>query len=167
MTLNELNNLSGDRVKSVFTKCCGSTGWVSQMIMNVPFSNQDDLFEMAENIWFELSETDWLEAFTHHPKIGDIQSLEKKFAETRDWAGKEQSSVKSASRETIKRLAHFNEDYERKFGFIFIVCATGKSANEMLKLLESRRDNNYEKEIRIAMKEQHKITSIRLNKLLS
>ncbi len=150
-----------------FSKCCGARNWVAQMVALRPFDDRDGLLKAAERIWYACSEADWLEAFTHHPKIGDIDSLAKKFASTQAWAGNEQKGVQSASMDVLQRLAKGNSEYEKKFGFIFIVCATGKSAAEMLSLLEQRIGNSYEDELKIAMGEQHKITLIRLNKLLA
>jgi 2-oxo-4-hydroxy-4-carboxy-5-ureidoimidazoline decarboxylase len=167
MTLHELNILPKDQLKAELFKCCGSTTWVEKML---PFFPADDMAELlydAEDQWFECTEADWLEAFTHHPKIGDMDSLKNKFATTAGWASGEQESVTEAPQQTLEALAKGNADYEKKFGFIFIVCATGKSADEMLALLNERLPNNKEEEIKIAMDEQNKITQIRLQKLLS
>lgn len=136
------------------------------MSATLPIEDQEELLEKAEEFWIDSSEADWLEAFDHHPKIGDVGSLSKKFADTKEWAGEEQKRVDSATREVIDQLAKLNVDYERKFGFIFIVCATGKSAEEMLEILQSRIGNDYQSELRRAMEEQHKITVLRLKKLL-
>ncbi|MBX7046263.1 MAG: 2-oxo-4-hydroxy-4-carboxy-5-ureidoimidazoline decarboxylase [Ignavibacteria bacterium] len=151
-------------LKENLTKCCGSTNWVNAMSEDIP-DTREKLFAKAEKVWFELGEKDWLEAFTHHPKIGDLASLEKKFGSTKDFTTNEQSSVNHASMETLKELAEYNQRYEAKFGFIFIVCATGKTADEMLALIKERINNDYNTEIKIAMGEQNKITKIRLEKL--
>lgn len=167
MTLHELNILPKEQLKAALFNCCGSKNWVNKML---PFFPADDLVELlydAEDQWYECSNTDWLEAFTHHPKIGDIASLQKKFAATAEWACGEQSTFGTASQQTIEALATGNAVYETKFGFIFIVCATGKSAEEMLQLLQSRLPNTKEEEIKIAMDEQNKITQLRLQKLLA
>jgi len=135
----------------------------------LPFFPADDMVELlydAEDQWYECTEADWLEAFGHHPKIGDMDSLKKKFATTAGWASGEQGAVAEASEQTIEALAKGNAEYEKKFGFIFIVCATGKSADEMLQLLQQRLPNDKEHEIVIAMDEQNKITQIRLQKLV-
>lgn len=152
-------------LKENLIKCCGSTSWVDAMCKDFSLENKDKLLKDAEKIWFNLNEKDWLEAFTHHPKIGDLASLEKKFGSTKDFTTNEQSSVNHASMETLMELAEYNKKYEDKFGFIFIVCATGKTADEMLGLIKERINNNYDTEIRIAMGEQNKITKIRLEKL--
>jgi 2-oxo-4-hydroxy-4-carboxy-5-ureidoimidazoline decarboxylase len=135
----------------------------------LPFFPADDMVEIledAEEQWWKCSEADWKEAFAHHPKIGDVESLKKKFAATAQWASGEQSGVTTASQQTIEALAEGNRDYEEKFGYIFIVCATGKSAEEMLEILQSRLPNSPEDEIQIAADEQNKITKLRIEKLL-
>ena len=166
MTLHELNTLSREELRKALFNCCGCTAWVNQLITHFPVDDMVELLNGAEDIWYQCSESDWLEAFTHHPKIGDIESLKKKFASTAQWAGAEQGAVATAPEELLKALAAGNESYEQKFGFIFIVCATGKSAAEMLALLEARLPNSREEEIRNAMEEQDKITRLRLQKLL-
>jgi len=167
MTLEALNNLSEKEALEVLLKCCGSNHWATQVNSNRPFQRTPALMEAADTAWAACGEQDYLEAFSHHPKIGDVKSLENKFASTAQWASGEQKSVESASTSTIEKLAELNEAYASKFGFIFIVCATGKSAKEMLELLKARIYNNYADELKIAAGEQHKITIIRLNKLLS
>lgn len=148
------------------TKCCGSSAWVQQMLAFVPADDMVELLEDAEEQWWKCSKDDWKEAFAHHPKIGDVESLKKKFASTAVWASGEQGGVQSASEETLKALADGNRLYEEKFGYIFIVCATGKSADEMLQLLQERLMNDPEQEIEIAADEQNKITKLRIEKLL-
>lgn len=137
------------------------------MAQRFPFQNQEELFAAAEEIWFKLLPNDWLEAFAHHPKIGDLNSLRAKFASTRQWAEGEQARVSTASEEVLRALAEGNAQYENKFGYIFIVCATGKSAEEMLTILQSRLSNEHATELYLAAVEQSKITKIRLEKLLS
>jgi 2-oxo-4-hydroxy-4-carboxy-5-ureidoimidazoline decarboxylase len=166
MTLEELNTISQPRLKEELTKCCGSSSWVKMMMAYFPVDDRDRLLETAEEIWYECSEEDWKEAFGHHPKIGDVESLTKKFASTAQWASGEQSGVNIASKETIEALAEGNRLYEEKFGYIFIVCATGRSAEEMLAMLRSRSANKPGDEIKIAADEQNKITKLRLEKLL-
>ena len=132
-----------------------------------PVEDLVELLEASEEQWYRCSEADWLEAFTHHPKIGDINSLREKFASTAEWATDEQSSVSKTSDEVLEALAKGNELYVNKFGYIFIVFATGKSAEEMLHLLEERLLNEPAEEIKNAMEEQNKITKLRLEKLFT
>ena len=132
-----------------------------------PMDDLVELLEDAEEQWFLCSEEDWREAFSNHPKIGDRDSLSKKFATTAEWESNEQSGVNNASGEVMANLHKLNLDYEKKFGYIFIVNATGKDAGEMLSLLEERLSNTPEAEMDIAADEQNKITSIRLQKLIT
>jgi 2-oxo-4-hydroxy-4-carboxy-5-ureidoimidazoline decarboxylase len=166
MTLHELNTLPKEQLIEELTKCCGSSVWVNKMLPFFPADDLVELLEDAEEQWFKCSEDDWKEAFSHHPKIGDTDSLKKKFASTAQWASGEQSGVNTASEQTIEALASGNKKYEEKFGYIFIVCATGKSAEQMLEILASRLPNDPKDEIEIAADEQRKITRLRLEKLL-
>ena len=167
MTLEALNDLEPVALKEALRTCCGSSVWAENMVVLFPVTDPSTLFAAAVEIWRNCSEKDWREAFTHHPKIGDIEGLKKKFAATEAWASAEQSGTGSASLEVLEALAKGNRIYEEKFGYIFIVCATGKSAAEMLGLLRERLGNEPEEEILIAMGEQEKITRLRLEKLLS
>ena len=168
MTLSELNHLPTPALVEALQKCCGSSAWVNQMAVVFPISNAETLMDEAKTKWNSLREADWREAFAHHPKIGgNVVALREKFASTSAWAEGEQASVKEASQATLEALAAGNEDYERKFGYLFIVCATGKTADEMLALLQARLPNKPEDEIVIAMREQDKITRIRLEKLIA
>lgn len=166
MTIKEFNQFSAEDAKSEIFKCCGCTSWAIKLTDNRPFNTIDDLRITSDTIWSTVSEADLMEAFSHHPKIGDKGSLQKKFA-TKEWASNEQSEVNNASEEIIDELAKGNADYEKKFGYIFIVCATGKSATEMLEMLKNRLPNSPEVEIKIAAREQNKITHLRINKLFS
>jgi|JI9StandDraft_2_1071091.scaffolds.fasta_scaffold07183_4 5-hydroxyisourate hydrolase/2-oxo-4-hydroxy-4-carboxy-5-ureidoimidazoline decarboxylase len=162
MNLSDFNNLEKEVAAKHLLDCCGSQKWVAEMMAHFPFESEKQLVDLSAKIWYDdCGENDWRESFTHHPKIGDIKSLTEKFA------GKEQAGVAIATAETISQLAQANTDYENKFGFIFIVCATGKSANEMLQLLLDRLQNTAKEELHIAMGEQQKISIIRFKKLLT
>ena len=164
MTIAAFDHLPLEEKKTLLFQCCGSMAWVSKMIAMPPVEDLIDLFEDAEEKWYECTEADWKEAFGHHPKIGDIDALRKKFAGDQ-FAGGEQSSIRGATEETLKLLAKGNKNYEEKFGYIFIVYATGKTAEEMLGILNSRLMNTPAEEIMIAMDEQNKITKLRLEKI--
>jgi 2-oxo-4-hydroxy-4-carboxy-5-ureidoimidazoline decarboxylase len=166
MTLRELNILPKEKLKQQLFKCCGSKTWVEKMLPFFPADDLVELLEDAEEQWYECSVDDWKDAFAQHPRIGDMTSLKEKFASTAKWAEGEQGSVSIASTETLEALAAGNREYEEKFGYIFIVCATGKSATEMLELLKSRLTNRPNEELEIAVDEQNKITKLRLEKLL-
>ena len=166
MTLESLNSLTSSEAMTQFKLCCGASNWVRIMENNRPFDSTDNLFQKAESIWFSLSTDDWLEAFIHHPKIGNIDSLWNKFHNTKSLSENEQFGVNDASENTLIKLAKLNQLYEDKYGFIFIVCATGKSSKEMLALIKKRLENNPETEMQNAVIEQNKITQIRLQKIL-
>ena len=148
--------------RQVLQRACGSTQWIDRMMARRPFGSHDALLEAAREEWFALDEADWLEAFSHHPRIGDRASLEARFPQTHDLSSKEQSGIGLAGADVLEALAQANHDYFDRFGFIFIVCATGKSAAEMLALLLARLQNDRETELRNAAEEQSKITARRL-----
>jgi 2-oxo-4-hydroxy-4-carboxy-5-ureidoimidazoline decarboxylase len=166
MTLDELNRLPAGEARPALERCCGARAWAAEMCERRPYESRAQLLATAERIWRSLAPSDWREAFTRHPRIGDVASLRRRFAATAAWAASEQSGATSASEATLAELAAGNRAYEEKFGYIFIVCATGKSADEMLRLLEERIPNDPEREIANAAEEQMKITRIRLEKLL-
>ena len=161
MTLDELNKLPPPELQATLQLCNGSSHWVELMSAQFPMPDKVTLLAAAEEHWRACSPADGLEAFSHHPRIGDLASLKQK------WAGGEQASITHAQLDTLEASAAGNSEYEVRFGYIFIVNATGKSAAEMLELLRKRLHNTPEDEIHIAMAEQGKITIIRLEKLLS
>jgi|SRR5947209_10810095 len=157
--------MSPDDARAALLRCCGSRRWADAMTARRPFASADDMLRAADAIWAGVDRADWLEAFAAHPRIGDLESLRKKFAATADWARGEQAGVGGADEEMIRALAEGNREYEAKFGQIFIVCATGKTAAEMLGILRGRLANDAETELRIAAAEQAKISRLRLEKL--
>lgn len=166
MTLEQLNQLAADEANTAFMQCCVAERWVQGMVAAQPFASVKQLFETADSLWNGLDEADYLQAFEGHPKIGDVTSLKKKYASTKQLAAGEQSSVNQATDDVIQALADGNTAYEQRYGFIFIVCATGKSAADMLALLQARMHNERADEVQNAAAEQAKITQIRINKLL-
>ena len=167
MKLEDFNKQNQVKAGQDLFKCCGSTAWVNKTMENFPFNSIEDLKISSDRNWFSCKKEDWLEAFSHHPKIGDQSSADKKHSSTAEWAKQEQSAVNDAGQIILSELVKANQSYENKFGFIFIVCATGKTAAEMLKLLNDRINNEPDKELHIAINEQNKITHLRINKLLS
>lgn len=167
MTLTALNTLPPEQLKEALGKCCGATAWIEKMMQEFPVKDEETLLAAASRHWHACTEQDWREAFGHHPKIGDPHALKQKYALTAQWAAGEQAGTIDASTVILRAMAKGNMLYEEKFGYIYIVCATGKSAPEMLSLLSERLKNGPEEEIKIAMEEQEKITAIRLKKLLS
>ena len=161
-----LNALSPEGAFTVLEQACGASRWVQAMVDERPYQDLEALKQAAQRLWETMERSDILEAFDHHPRIGaDIQALRKKFASTASLSESEQASVAEASEETLLALRDGNKKYEARYGHIFIVCATGKSAQEMLELLEARMDNAPEEELRIAAAEQAKITQIRLENI--
>jgi 2-oxo-4-hydroxy-4-carboxy-5-ureidoimidazoline decarboxylase len=168
LTLDGFNGLPIKAAQAELERCCGSKRWVAEMIEARPFISQGALLDSAGRVWRRLSPADWQEAFSHHPQIGAQTGAAKsdsKLARTSDWASEEQKGTANASAQTLKKLADGNIAYQARFGYIFLVCATGKSAEEMLGLLEARMSNSPETELKIAAAEQEKITQIRLEKL--
>jgi OHCU decarboxylase len=167
VSLKRLNELTRDEAMREFLKCCGSKRWAEAMIERRPFENVDGLTQTASDVWWSLKHDDWLEAFRRHPKIGEKKAAEAVPTQSQQWSGKEQSGMHDAGATTIEALAQLNREYEEKFGYIFIVCATGKSADEMLALLRQRLPHDPDTELPIAAAEQAKITELRLKKLIN
>ena len=164
--LDKINSAHDATAEAMFLDCCGSSNWAKSMTAARPFATVESLLEKAAEIWRKLDSEDWLEAFSRHPKIGEKKAAEKQAKQSAEWSGDEQSGVANADERVIDALAEANRLYFEKFGFIFIVCATGKTAAEMLLLCEARLKNEADVEITIAAEEQNKITQIRLGKLL-
>lgn len=160
-----LNSMSDADAAEALAQCCAAPAWIAQMAISRPFASDANVAHAAAEIWWSLDRDQWLKAFAAHPKIGDLRSLQAKFAKTATWASSEQAGADAASEETLRDLATLNQQYEDRFGYIFIVCATGKSAEEMLALLQERLRNDAASELRIVAGEQLKITLLRLEKL--
>lgn len=165
--LERLNSQSEDLTRTELLKCCGSRGFINRLLEQRPFSDLEDLLAKAEATWWSLDEAEWLQAFRSHPKIGERKAAEKTSIAAERWSEQEQSGVRNAGAATLELLADLNQEYEAKFGYIFIVCATGKSSEEMISLLRQRLLNAPEAELRVAAAEQQKITQLRLKKLLN
>jgi 2-oxo-4-hydroxy-4-carboxy-5-ureidoimidazoline decarboxylase len=149
-------------------RCCGATRWVDGMLASRPFGDDASLLRAADRVWNALGPADVREALTHHPRIGaDLGELRRRYADTASWASGEQAGVRAADEATLLALRDGNVEYESRFGHIFVVCATGKSAAEMLALLRARIGNDAEAELAIAAAEQAKITRLRLEKLIA
>ncbi len=164
--LIKLNSLVGPEAEKEFLKCCGSAEWAQRMSSARPFTSVEQLLETADRIWWSLDSQDWLEAFHSHPKIGERKAAAATSAEAQKWSESEQAGTRGAAKQTIDALAELNREYEEKFGHIFIVCAAGKTSEEMLVNLRDRFKNDPSQELRIAAGEQAKITRLRLNKLI-
>jgi 2-oxo-4-hydroxy-4-carboxy-5-ureidoimidazoline decarboxylase len=157
--VNWLNEMEPRACADAFRLCCGSDAWVRSMVAARPFVNRNDLLQKSDHIWQSLQRADWLQAFAAHPQIGSRAA--------QGWAAGEQAGARDADSSVFTRLSVLNREYESRFGYIFIVCATGKSAAEMLALIESRLENEPGTELHVAAEEQRKITRLRLEKLLT
>jgi len=166
MNLEKLNALTVEQATHTFMQCCTASTWVNAMVAARPYNDMRQLTKQADSAWQELAEVDYLEAFEGHPQIGNVATLRAKYANTKALASGEQSFVNEASEQVLLDLAKGNADYLEKFGFIFIVCATGKSAAQMLALLLTRLPNDKNAELVNAAEEQRKIFHLRLEKLL-
>ena len=162
-----LNALDPDSAKRELLKCCGSRAWAEAVEQTRPYASVEQLIARANEVWWKLEAADWLEAFRSHPKIGEKKAATAVAAESQQWSAQEQQGVQHGARGAIEQLSRLNRAYEEKFGFIFIVCATGKSSDEILALLETRMENDPATELPIAAAEQAKITELRLRKLLA
>jgi OHCU decarboxylase len=194
MRLDELNALDRETAEQVFLRCCGSTEWARGMAARRPFRDTETMVEEAETLWRTLDADDWLEAFKAHPRIGEPQQAGEaggtggaggageagRVGEAGraggtgkagglglDWSAREQRGMDVADAATRQRLAAANRAYETRFGFTYIVCATGKRAGEMLDSGERRLTHSREEELRIAAGEQLKITRLRLANLVT
>ncbi|HUB53051.1 MAG TPA: 2-oxo-4-hydroxy-4-carboxy-5-ureidoimidazoline decarboxylase [Terracidiphilus sp.] len=146
--------------------CCGARRWAAAMVAQRPIESEEKLFAVADRIWSTMDKPDWMEAFACHPRIGE-RKADHATAKSKEWSLQEQSAAGSAAQEILARLARGNALYEERFGFTYIVCATGKSAEEMLAILERRLKSDRETELREAAEQQRQITQIRLRKWLT
>ena len=165
MKVDELDAMPAEQAADAFRSCCGSSRWVKEMVRRRPFGSVADVLASADEAWDLTGEEDWREAFSHHPRIGDLKPAATQSSQAAEWSAGEQSAVQSATGTVQSDLAKANREYEDRFGHICIVCATGKSPDQLLEIARKRLANNPEKEIRIAAEEQRKITQLRLKKL--
>jgi 2-oxo-4-hydroxy-4-carboxy-5-ureidoimidazoline decarboxylase len=160
-----LDRANRDAARAMLHACCGSQRWIEGMLASAPFGSHEALLVAARAVWFGLSEDDWREAFRQHPEIGGRASLARRFPTTHEHSAREQAGVSHAAADVLTALADGNRLYRERFGYIFIVCASGRSAEEILSILTQRLTNPPEAEIHVAAEEQAKITEIRLESL--
>ena len=166
MTLADLNDMPADRAAPLLQSCCGAHAWVQTMLARRPFTSLDTLLDMADTVWWSLKHEDWLEAFAHHPRLGEQRAQSDTTSMARNWSADEQSRVAAAATDVLAALANANREYEARFGYICIICATAKSADEILAITRGRLSNTPSVELRIAAEEQRKITRLRLERLV-
>src|SRR5436190_6839753 len=162
MTIADFDHLDKESKRKLLYQCCGSSAWVEKMLTIPPAEDLIDLFEDAEEKWYECKEADWKEAFSNAAKSGDLDSMDKELYST---PGSGQQSSTRTVPEVLKSLADAKKAYEKKFGYVFVAADVEKSAGEILGMLTARLNNEPREEIKIAMDEQNKITRIRLGKL--
>ena len=155
---HRLNALPAATARTELTRCCGAERWVDRMLAARPFGSDAALFETAERVWWQLAPSDWLAAFACHPRIGDHETPD-------EWSRAEQAGVADAGTDVRRDLARGNREYEARFGHVFLICATGRTADEMLGELRRRLAHDAATELRTAAAEQAKITRLRLEKL--
>lgn len=158
--------MPGPKVAAALAECCGSTRWVSGMVARRPFESRRAIHAAADEVWWSLGANDWREAFAAHPRIGERSGISGESGRAGKWAEGEQRSVERANRDIRNALEAVNFEYEERFGYIYIVCATGKTAEEMLGLARERLHNDPDDELKVAAEEQRQITRLRLDKLL-
>lgn len=167
LSIAQLNALPADEAVEAFRACCGTDWWCDQMAACRPFQEVTQVHDTADAIFDQMGEGHWMQAFAAHPKIGDMDSLRMKFAGNKQWSAGEQAGVNEADEAVLSDLARGNDAYEKRFGYIFIVCASGLSAAQMLSMLQTRLRNDPQTEAAIASGEQRKITHLRLDKMLA
>ena len=165
--LEQWNRLSSEDAEKDILPCCGSTAWARALANRRPFENEDFLLSASDEIWRSLRPSEWLEAFSKHPRIGERKAPPAAAEQSAAWSAEEQHTVGSAAETIREALAEANREYERRFGRTFIVSATGKLAAEMLDILRHRLHNDEATELREAAEEQRKITNLRLKKWLA
>ena len=151
-----LNALSEEQARAELLRCCGSRRWAERVAAARPFANDAALHAAADGAWWQLDPVDWREAFAAHPRIGERAG---------GWAGREQAGMSGATDEMRAAFAAANAEYEQRFGHVFLICATGRGAAEMLADLRRRLANDPASELRVAAAEQAKITRLRLERL--
>jgi 2-oxo-4-hydroxy-4-carboxy-5-ureidoimidazoline decarboxylase len=161
-----LNAATREEAAALLARCCGSSRWVEGMLERRPFASRAALDDAADEVWARMTPKDFIEAFGHHPRIGSRgEPPAERHKPTADWSREEQSAASHTDASTTKALRQANLAYEERFGFVFLVCATGRSAPEMLRSLDARLQNDAETELSIAAAEQAKITRLRLEKI--
>jgi OHCU decarboxylase len=165
ITVDALNEMSSGEAAENLQACCGSSRWVNEMVALRPFQSYNAIAKASDEVWASCTGNDWLEAFDHHPRIGGTRSAATQSGTAKAWSSGEQSGMKTATSEVQEDLAAVNAAYERKFGHIFIVCAAGRNADEMLDMAKARMTNDVATELQVAAEEQRKITQLRLKKL--
>lgn len=161
----DLDAMPAGEAAKLLRSCCGAAGWVAAMLARRPFHSCEPMLSAADEVWWSLGESDWREAFAHHPRIGETRSAAPQSWRARAWSSREQAAMQNAAADQRHELGDANSAYESRFGYICIICATGKTPDELLALTRARLSNAPDVELRVAAEEQRKITRLRLMKL--
>jgi 2-oxo-4-hydroxy-4-carboxy-5-ureidoimidazoline decarboxylase len=164
--LEHWNRLPVEEAASAILPCCGSKAWSCGMAARRPLLDEAALLAASDETWHNLAQSDWLEAFQSHPRIGESRPRQGVPLQSAAWSEQEQKKIQDIDDTFRIALEEGNREYERRFGRIFIVCATGKSAAEILEILRRRLQNDAETELREAAEQQRQIAQIRLRKWL-
>jgi 2-oxo-4-hydroxy-4-carboxy-5-ureidoimidazoline decarboxylase len=164
--LSRWNFLPASAAANEILPCCGSRAWAERVVARRPLRDGRSLLAASAEIWCSLPESDWLEAFRSHPRIGESRAPSAASPQSAVWSAGEQSGIAQGDEAVCIGLAEANREYERRFSRIFIVCATGKSPEEILTILRRRLDNDDRTELQEAAEQQRQITQIRLSKWL-
>jgi 2-oxo-4-hydroxy-4-carboxy-5-ureidoimidazoline decarboxylase len=160
------NGAPAEEAENEIMPCCGSRSWARGMAARRPLADEASLLIASDETWRNLGEADWTEAFRSHPRIGESRAEQPGHARSAAWSATEQKDVATADDEIKSALAEANHDYERRFGRIFIICAAGKTAFEIMEILERRLQNDDRTELHEAAEQQRQITQLRLKKWL-
>lgn len=166
LILQQWNRLDRSTAEAEILPCCGSRAWAQELASLRPFDDSEDLIKLSDRIWSELDVADWDEAFCSHPRIGEQKAPAASTPQSAQWSSQEQRAAATSNSATQDELRRANAEYEARFGRIYIVCATGKSAEEMLAILKRRLQNEDAAELREAAEQQRQITELRLRKWL-
>lgn len=160
------NNLSPEKAAEAILPCCASTAWARGMAARRPIHDEASLLAACDEVWNNLRKADWMEAFRSHPRLGESQPPASASPQSAQWSGPEQHNLRAADKEVQLALAEANRTYEKRFNRIFIACATGKSALEILEILQRRLKNDPKTELHETAEQQRQIAQIRLRKWL-
>jgi OHCU decarboxylase len=164
--LRNWNRLAGDQAVQAILPCCESSSWAKAMAARRPLADEPALLAASSEIWWNLTKSDWMEVFRSHPRIGEARALQPQSAQSVEWSAQEQRNVGNTEDAERNALSDANQEYERRFGWIFIACATGKTATEILQELRRRLQNDPATELHEAAEQLRQITEIRLKKWL-
>ncbi len=167
MTVDEFNALSAEAARDALAACCGAPGWVARMAARRPFAGRAALLQAADDAWRDLAPEERMAAIAHHPRIGEARAAAPTSARADAWSALEQSGARAADDATRAAIARGNAEYERRFGHPFIICASGRSAADIVGTLQARLQHDADTETSVTSEELRKIALLRLEMLLA